>query len=86
MSAGKRRTEIRQSWEGYGFSRFVNHPSSGLSVHRIKVDELRGFIITSSILGMLIVSDLHSDQVLWAFEEVTVHNLRACNEIVLMSE
>ncbi|KAJ3746772.1 hypothetical protein DFH05DRAFT_981227 [Lentinula detonsa] len=62
----QRRVHISKSWVGKASSHYVSYPSSGSKVHRIKVDEKAGIIITSFRDGGLCVSDLTDNQVLWS--------------------
>ncbi|EEB90752.1 hypothetical protein MPER_11000, partial [Moniliophthora perniciosa FA553] len=63
----RRRTQLEKSWKGLAPSRLAKYPASGKSVHRIKVDEVHGFIITSytsrtfGTMGLL-VSDMNKDR------------------------
>ncbi|ESK84435.1 hypothetical protein Moror_6236 [Moniliophthora roreri MCA 2997] len=66
----QRRMQVEKSWKGLTPSRLARYPATGKSVHRIKVDEVHGFIITSytsRVFGTagLLVSDMNKDQVLW---------------------
>ncbi|KAJ3715067.1 hypothetical protein EV361DRAFT_945935 [Lentinula raphanica] len=68
----QRRVHIDKSWAGKASSHYVSYPSSGSTVHRIKIDEKAGFIITSFRDGGLRVSDLTSDKVLWSLPKTYV--------------
>ncbi|KAF9078790.1 hypothetical protein BDP27DRAFT_1441172 [Rhodocollybia butyracea] len=65
----QRRSHISKSWTGKASSRYVTYNGSGSAVHRIKVDEKAGFIITSFRHGGLIVTDLTVDKVLWSLPQ-----------------
>ncbi|KAJ3887595.1 hypothetical protein GG344DRAFT_90401 [Lentinula edodes] len=58
----QRRVHISKSWTGKASSHYVSYAGSGSKVHRIKVDEQAGFIITSFRDGGLLVNDLADDQ------------------------
>ncbi|KAL0960998.1 hypothetical protein HGRIS_005991 [Hohenbuehelia grisea] len=60
----RRVIDISRSWEGRGPSIITKH-SADTRVHRFKVDEQAGYIIHTSSLGSLTVSDLSSGQILW---------------------
>ncbi|KAK7030833.1 hypothetical protein VNI00_013941 [Paramarasmius palmivorus] len=67
----QRRAQLEKAWNGLAPSRLVKYTATGRSVHRIKVDEINGFIITSytdraSRATGLIVSDMSKDDVLWS--------------------
>lgn len=64
--SGRRRLHIEQSWSGKRPSTVTEHHATGTAVHRIKVDEAEGYIITTSKMGGLIVADLVHNQVLWS--------------------
>ena len=69
--AGQRRLQIKHSWLGKAPSRIVQHRTSpNRRVHRIKVDESAGFIITTSRRGGLAVTDINTDELLWSLPEV----------------
>ncbi|KAJ7800754.1 hypothetical protein B0H13DRAFT_1466278, partial [Mycena leptocephala] len=59
-------TCIQKSWRGEAASFVTSHRCAGDNVHRIKVDEQRGFIVTTSWNGGLVVADLSDDKVLWS--------------------
>lgn len=78
LGLGRRRKFIENSWAGYAPSSIIPSPRSqdpplenvhqnnhGRRVHRIKVDEKAGIILTTSQLGGLVVRDIESDEVLW---------------------
>ena len=72
--SGRKRLEIQRSWKGTGPSTLIQHTSTSPElthmVHRIKVDELAGYIMTTSNKGGLLVTDLNEDRVLWALPQV----------------
>ena len=71
--AGQRRLQIQYSWLGKAPSRIVQHRTSpNRRVHRIKVDESAGFIITTSRRGGLAVTDINTDELLWSLPEVRI--------------
>ncbi|KAF8797521.1 hypothetical protein BYT27DRAFT_7344147 [Phlegmacium glaucopus] len=67
---GRKRLQIQRNWKGQGPSIVVEHKSTSLEwthmVHRIKVDELAGYIMTTSHQGGILVTDLNEDRALWA--------------------
>ncbi|KAL1746317.1 hypothetical protein HDZ31DRAFT_62340 [Schizophyllum fasciatum] len=62
----RRRVGITRSWQGRMPARPAIYTATGTHVHRIKVDELAGYIITTSADGGLRVTDMEEDRVLWA--------------------
>lgn len=48
----------------------MSYTATGTRVHRIKVDELYGYVITTSADGGLQVTDIAEDEVLWALPKV----------------
>ena len=78
---GRRRFQLEKSWGGKAPSKLVSYPATGNIVHRIKVDEKNGLIITSTGFSetpeertgpALIVSDMkHPDKVLWSLPSVS---------------
>lgn len=72
--SGRKRWEIQRNWKGKGPSAVIKHKSTCLHwnhlVHRIKVDELAGYIMTTSSQGGLLVTDLNKDRILWALPQV----------------
>jgi hypothetical protein len=71
--SGQRRLQVNRSWSGKGPSTVTEHPATGIVVHRIKVDEKAGYIITTSKShqGGLVVSDLARNQVLWSLPQAS---------------
>ncbi|KAF9489180.1 hypothetical protein BDN71DRAFT_1531426 [Pleurotus eryngii] len=67
----KRRVLIAQSWLGRRPSRLHQHSSAAPNskVHRFKVDERRGFIVSTSSEGSLNVTDLATGETLWALDK-----------------
>ncbi|KAH6911204.1 hypothetical protein BKA70DRAFT_1560335 [Coprinopsis sp. MPI-PUGE-AT-0042] len=81
----QRRTNTLRSWAGSGPSTVVRYHPQRLAlppnqffldtpnqVHRIKVDELNGFFITTSRTGGLIVSDIDTGKTLWNLPNIYV--------------
>ncbi|KAJ4488680.1 hypothetical protein C8R41DRAFT_981845 [Lentinula lateritia] len=68
----QRRVHISKSWTGKASSHYVSYAGSGSKVHRIKIDEQAGFIVTSFRDGGLLVNDLTDDQVLWSLPKTYV--------------
>jgi hypothetical protein len=87
---GRRRKLVEHSWAGHAPSSVLPSPRSPdlpvanvhqnnhrYRVHRIKVDEKAGIILTTSQVGGLLVRDLESDEVLWELPGVrTSHSRR----------
>lgn len=71
ISLGYTQTCIQKSWRGEAASFVTSHRCAGDNVHRVKVDEQRGFIVTTSWNGGLVVADLSDDKVLWSLPEVS---------------
>ncbi|KAJ7455901.1 hypothetical protein B0H11DRAFT_2066218 [Mycena galericulata] len=69
---------IQRAWRGKASSCVTAHRRGGNEVHRIKVDEQRGFIIVTTSSGGLLVVDLYEDKVLWALPENYVHAYAHC--------
>ncbi|KAJ7292712.1 hypothetical protein C8J57DRAFT_1266839 [Mycena rebaudengoi] len=68
---------IKKAWRGAASSSVTAHRYAGDDVHRLKVDEERGFIITTSSQGGLNVVDLHRDEILWMLPKY-VHRHAHC--------
>ncbi|KAK7063753.1 F-box domain-containing protein [Favolaschia claudopus] len=69
---------IEKSWRGDEPSSVTLHHSAGDRVHRIKVDEERGFLIVTSRRGGISVIDLYSDNELWSLPNDYVHPYAHC--------
>jgi hypothetical protein len=67
--------QIERSWLGMGPSALTTHLHIGTDVHRLKVDEQRGFIITTHQEGGLCVSDITEQVILWALPTASTHLL-----------
>lgn len=67
---GRRRYDIDKAWSGKALSTLTQYSSTGTFVHRIKVDELAGYILTTKLNGGLVVTDLEDDAILWSLPEV----------------
>ncbi|KAF4562492.1 hypothetical protein EYR36_004152 [Pleurotus pulmonarius] len=67
----QRRALIPQSWLGRQPSRLRQHSSTAPNskVHRFKIDERRGFIVSTSSEGSLNVTDLATGETLWALDK-----------------
>jgi hypothetical protein len=89
VDVGRRRTFVEHSWAGNAPSSVLPSPRSLDSpvvnvhqnshkyrVHRIKVDEKAGIILTTSQVGGLLVRDLESDEVLWELPVVRASHSR----------
>jgi len=62
---------IERSWSGRGPSEIKRFTATGDAVHRIKVDEDAGYIITTSKVGGLAVTDMTSNELLWSLHKVS---------------
>jgi hypothetical protein len=67
-----RRFSIERRWFGQGPSSIKSFPEAGESVHRIKIDENAGYIITTSRDGGLAVTDLTRNELLWWLPQVSL--------------
>ncbi|TCD60617.1 hypothetical protein EIP91_009763 [Steccherinum ochraceum] len=56
---------MHSAWIGSGDVNARTYSANGSRVHRIKVDEAHGLVITSQTTGGTTVSDLATDRVLW---------------------
>ncbi len=67
---GRRSHQLRVNWEGNGqvVARLLRPPGS--DVHRLKVDEKAGILITTHMLGGLSVTHLFSGVLLWSLPRV----------------
>lgn len=70
-SPGRKRYAIEQSWSGKRPIEIATINGGGNFVHRIKVDEMAGYILTTSSAGGLFVTDLATDEVLWSLPSVS---------------
>lgn len=78
-NVGRRRLDITNAWSGTKVpSTIRHHHAPANTVHRIKVDEIAGYILTTSWDGGLRVTDLDEDVVLWSLPQV-------CLTFVLLS-
>ncbi|KAH7911613.1 hypothetical protein BJ138DRAFT_1125884 [Hygrophoropsis aurantiaca] len=62
----RRRIQTERGWRGRGPSSCREYTCTGRSVHRIKVDDAEGIVITSGQNGGLVISDLVEDRMLWS--------------------
>ncbi|KAE9407968.1 hypothetical protein BT96DRAFT_986195 [Gymnopus androsaceus JB14] len=60
---------VDRAWAGKASSRYISYSSSGFAVHRHKVDEKAGIIITSFRHGGLVVTDLLENEILWSLPD-----------------
>ncbi|KAF8875517.1 hypothetical protein BD779DRAFT_1563403 [Infundibulicybe gibba] len=74
----QKRIRIQQSWLGQAPSKYHIISKSGQKVHRIKVDESAGFVITTSSDGGIRVSDIKQDRLLWRLPETYVRRFAHC--------
>lgn len=86
---GRKRQTISRAWSGRAPSTILPSPrpksaplplnvrnrSSYRRVHRIKIDEKAGLIMTTSAVGGLVVRDLESDKVLWELPVVRLASM-----------
>jgi len=70
ISSVRRRFRLETNWQGLTQPTVKEFRSSGNTVHRIKVDEEAGYIITTSKEGGLWVTDLYRNEVLWSLPQV----------------
>ena len=71
--SGRKRIQIQRNWKGKGPSTLAEHKSTSqwsFIVHRIKVDELAGYIMMTFDKGGLLVTALNEDYILWSLPEV----------------
>lgn len=71
--SGRKRIQIQRNWKGKGPSILTEHKSTSQfshRVHRIKVDELAGYIMMTFDKGGLLVIDLNEDFILWSLPQV----------------
>lgn len=74
---GQLRARIEKGWMGRAPSTKKAYNAPGDHVHRIKVDEQRGFIITTYSEGGLTgltVTDIATDTALWTFDTVKFYD------------
>ncbi|KAF8060699.1 hypothetical protein FPV67DRAFT_1511167 [Lyophyllum atratum] len=74
----RKRYYIEKSWSGKEPSDVTSHESAGKFVHRIKVDEKAGYILTTSSVGGLTVTDLQDDLKLWSLPDSHVRPYAHC--------
>lgn len=64
---------LEERWAGKGDITWKTLSSNRIDVHRIKVDEQVGIIITTHQYGGLCVRDLDTDEILWGLPRVSAH-------------
>ncbi|KAF8221886.1 hypothetical protein L208DRAFT_1325601 [Tricholoma matsutake] len=75
----RRRLDITNAWSGTKVpSTIRHHHAPANTVHRIKVDEIAGYILTTSWDGGLRVTDLDEDVVLWSLPQTYVRQYAHC--------
>ncbi|KAJ7103036.1 hypothetical protein B0H15DRAFT_810694 [Mycena belliarum] len=77
----RRQISLRDAWRGEASSYVTMYRSSltrRSNVHRIKVDEQRGFAIVTSSAGGIRAVDLATDQRLWSLSRNDVHPYAHC--------
>ncbi|KAG6852750.1 hypothetical protein C0991_009370 [Blastosporella zonata] len=74
----RKRRWIERNWSGTGPSKVTAHMGAGKHVHRIKVDEKAGYILTTSTIGGLSVTDLRHDKELWSLPDSHVRPYAHC--------
>ncbi|KAI0079285.1 hypothetical protein K474DRAFT_683461 [Panus rudis PR-1116 ss-1] len=67
-----------QSWAGRGPVEIKALTECSFNVHRIKVDEEAGIVLTTHTTGGLRVTDLETDKLLWALPETYVRSWAHC--------
>jgi hypothetical protein len=99
VDVGRTRQFVEHSWAGHAPSSVLPSPRSPdppianvhqnnhkYRVHRIKVDEKAGIILTTSHVGGLLVRDLESNEVLWELPVVRAsHSRRRLNLTFVIS-
>jgi hypothetical protein len=79
--SGRKRLQIEKAWLG-GPSTLKEYHATGTSVHRFKVDEKAGYLITTCRDGGLNVTDLADGQVLWSLSQASRSvRVDACQDI-----
>ncbi|KAF7316559.1 F-box domain-containing protein [Mycena indigotica] len=76
----KTQLSIKQAWLGKSASSVTYHAAAGESVHGIKVDEQKGFIVvtTSGMEPELRVTDMNSGELVWALPKGYVSQSAHC--------
>ncbi|TFK47359.1 hypothetical protein OE88DRAFT_795133 [Heliocybe sulcata] len=74
----KDRFQLEKNWLGRGPSVIRTLPSAGSRVHRIKVDQAAGFVITTYAVGGLAVSDITNGGIIWSLESNYVRPYAHC--------
>ncbi|KZT25603.1 hypothetical protein NEOLEDRAFT_1178380 [Neolentinus lepideus HHB14362 ss-1] len=72
------RFQLEKNWLGRGPSAIGTVPTAGSWVHRIKVDEGQGLVITTYAVGGLVVSDTSNRGVIWSLEPSYVRPYAHC--------
>lgn len=70
-NTGRRRFTLETNWLGRGSAWCKEFAGDHDDVHRIKIDEERGIVITTHQDGGLNVRDLDTDEILWALPRVS---------------
>ena len=68
---GQCRLPVEATWARFGYHPLRLLVEASGDVHRIKVDEERGLIITTHTSGGLTVTDMETEQVLWSLAPVS---------------
>ncbi|KII85598.1 hypothetical protein PLICRDRAFT_31764 [Plicaturopsis crispa FD-325 SS-3] len=74
----QKRLCLESGWTGKGPSSAHFHEAAGKRVHRLKVDEKVGIIITTAIEGGVVVADLYTDERLWGLSSAYVRPYAHC--------
>ncbi|KIJ66601.1 hypothetical protein HYDPIDRAFT_166773 [Hydnomerulius pinastri MD-312] len=74
----QRQLQIERGWRGKAPSTVKELTSTGTAVHRIKVDDEHGHVITTCQTGGLFVTDLKDNRVLWALPSSHVVDYAHC--------
>ncbi|CAL1711315.1 unnamed protein product [Somion occarium] len=69
---------LQRNWAGRGTATIKTFNSPTRNVHRLKVDERNGILLTTHSQGGLRVSDLETDNILWGLPETYVRSWAHC--------
>ncbi|EMD33102.1 hypothetical protein CERSUDRAFT_118157 [Gelatoporia subvermispora B] len=73
----RRCLQLHRNWLGHGYASIGAYTTTDF-VHRIKVDEEVGILVTTNSFGGLTVSDANTDEVLWSLAESYVREYAHC--------
>ncbi|KZP28040.1 hypothetical protein FIBSPDRAFT_947948 [Athelia psychrophila] len=74
----QRKVKMENNWQGREQPSVRVLSSSGSTVHRIKIDENRGLVITTLEHGGVVVNDLDKNEVLWSLPQSHVVDYAHC--------